>query len=155
MRPVAGQDLLPEVVGLEPVGVRRVAGAVVPALVERQEPRALPLRWVQNRTSLVVDREVDDAAAELEQLLARVAVALVLLDGVVDGLLGEAVLELEGGDRQAVDEQAQVEGELGLVAAVAELAGDAEAVGGVPLRGCGLPGDGRAVEEVESSAGRA
>jgi hypothetical protein len=48
---------------------------------------------------------VHDAAAELEELLARVAVALVLLDGVLDGLLGEAVLQLEGDQRQAVDEE--------------------------------------------------
>ena len=81
----------------------------------------------------VVDGEVDDAAAELEEQLARVAVALVLLDRVLDRLLGEAVLQLEGGDRQAVDEQAEVERELRLVAAVAELAGDAEAVGRVAL----------------------
>ena len=78
---------------------------------------------------MVVDGEVDDAAAELEQQLARVAVALVLLDRVLDRLLGEAVLQLEGGDRQAVDEQAEVERKLRLVAAVAELPGDAEAVG--------------------------
>ena len=67
---------------------------------------------MQNRTSLVVHGEMDHAAAELEQQLARVAVALVLLDGVLDGLLGEAVLQLERGDRQAVDEQAEVEREL-------------------------------------------
>ena len=89
---------------------------------------ALPFRCVQKRTSLVVDGEVDHAAAELEEQLARVAVALVLLDGVLDRLLGEAVLQLEGGDRQAVDEQAEVERELRLVAAVAQLPGDAEAV---------------------------
>ena len=83
---------------------------------------------MQNRTSLSSTAKCDDAAAELEQQLARVAVALVLLDGVLDGLLGEAVLQLEGGDRQAVDEQAQVERELRLVRAVAELARDAEAV---------------------------
>lgn len=58
---------------------------------------------------LVVEGEVNDAAAELEERLARVTVALVLLDGVVDGLLGERVLQLEGGDGQAVDEQDQVE----------------------------------------------
>ena len=56
---------------------------------------------------VVVHREVHDAAPELEQHLARVAVALVLLDRVLDGLLGQAVLQLEGGDRQAVDEQAR------------------------------------------------
>ena len=58
----------------------------------------------------VVHGEVHHAAAELEQQLARIAVALVLLDGILDGLLGEAVLQLEGGDGQAVDEQAEVEG---------------------------------------------
>ena len=62
------------------------------------------------RTSLVVHGKMNDAATELEEQLTRVAVALVLLDGVVHRLLGEAVLELEGGDGQAVDEQAQVEG---------------------------------------------
>ena len=67
----------------------------------------MPFSWVQNRTSLSSTREVDHAAAELEQPLARVAVALVLLDRVLDGLLGQAVLQLEGGDRQAVDEEAK------------------------------------------------
>ena len=77
---------------------------------------------------LVVHSEVHHAAAELEKQLARIAVALVLLDRIFDCLLGEAVLELEGGDRQAVDEEAQVEGELCFVPAVAQLPGDAEAV---------------------------
>ena len=146
---VAGEDALPEVVGLEPVRVRRIAGAVVPALVERQEPRRLALQVRAEPHLVVVDGEVHDAAAELEELLARVAVALVLLDGVLDRLLGQAVLQLEGGDRQAVDEQAEVERELRLVAAVAELAGDAEAVRGVALRGLRVARRRRAVEEVE------
>ena len=101
---------------------------------------------------VIVHGEVHHAAAELEELLARVAVALVLLDGVLDRLLGQAVLQLEGGDRQAVDEEAEVERELRLVAAVAELAGDAEAVGGVarlrpsrcPARACRRRGRGGA-----------
>ena len=126
--PARRQDLLPEVVGLEPVRVRRVAGAVVPAAVERQEPRRLAGQVGAEADLGVVDREVGDAAAELEQLLARVAVALVLLDGVVDRLLRQAVLQLERRDRQAVDEQAEVERELRLVGAVAELPRDAEAV---------------------------
>ncbi len=69
--------------------------------------------------ALVVNGEVDHATAELEQSLARVTVALILLHSVVDGLLGEVVLEFEGSDRQSVDEEAHVERELRLVAAVA------------------------------------
>ena len=77
------------------------------------------------------------------------AVALVLLDRVVHGLLGQAVLQLEGGDGQAVDEEAQVEGQGVLVAAVAQLPGDAEAVLPVALGRLRVAGGRRAVEEVE------
>jgi len=41
---------------------------------------------------------VDGAAAELKQQLLRVAIALILLHGIEHRLLGELVLELEGGD---------------------------------------------------------
>ena len=89
------------------------------------------------------------AAAQLEELLARVAITLVLLHGVIHRLLGQAVLQLEGGDGQAVDEQAQVQGKLGLVAAVAQLPRDAEAV--LPVLGLGLlvPRRRRAIEQVD------
>ena len=76
-------------------------------------------------------------------------VAQVLLDGVGDRLPGQAVLEIEGGDRKAVDEQAQVERAPGLVTAVAELPRDAEAVGAVLPGGLRVAGRGRAAEEVE------
>ncbi len=75
-----------------------------------------------------VHGKVGHAAAELEELLARVAVLLVLPDRVVHRLLGEAVFQLEGEYRQAVDEQDHVQGKLGLVAAIAELTADGEAV---------------------------
>jgi hypothetical protein len=54
---------------------------------------------------VIIHGEMDDAATEFEELLARVAVALVLLDRVVDGLLRQTVLQLEGRDRQTVDEE--------------------------------------------------
>ena len=98
---------------------------------------------------VVVHREVRHAPAEFEELLARVAVALVLLHGVLDRLFGEAVLQLERGDRQAVDEKAQVERELRLVPAVAELAGDTEAVGGVAILSFRVVRRGRSVEEIQ------
>jgi len=41
---------------------------------------------------LIVHRKMDDAAAELEQQLLRVTVALVLLDRVIHRLLGEPIL---------------------------------------------------------------
>ena len=144
-----GEDPLPQVVGLEPIGVGRVARPVVPALVEGQEPGALALEVGAHAHLLVVDGKMHDAAAELEEQLPRVAVAAVLLDGVLHRLLGQVVLQLKGGDGQAVDEQAQVQGAPRLVAAVAQLAGDAEAVGGKALGGLDVARRGRAVEQVQ------
>ena len=50
----------------------------------------------------------------------------------LDGLVGERVLQLRRRDRDAVDEEAQVEGLRG-PGLVRELAGDRQAVGEVPL----------------------
>ena len=121
---VAGQEAFPQVVGLEAVWVGRITRAVVPALVEGQEPGCLALELGTETHLVVVHGEMCHTASKLEQLFARVAVALVLLDGVFDRLLGQAVLQLESGDWQTVHEQAEVKRQLGFVAAVAELAGD-------------------------------
>ena len=137
-----GEDALPQVIGLEAVRVGRVACAVVPALVEGQEPRAFALQVRAEAHLVIIDREVDDAAAELKEPLAWLPVALVLLHRIGHGLFGQAVLQLEGGDGQAVDEEAQVEGQGVLIAAVAQLPGDAEAVMRVTLGGGALPGVG-------------
>ena len=110
---------------------------------------AFPLEVRAEVDLVLVDREVRHAAPELEEGLARVAVPLVLQDGVVEGLLGEAVLELEGEDGEPVDEEPDVQRALSVVPAVAKLAGDAELVlAEAPLGGLVL-GRGRAVEEVE------
>ena len=85
---------------------------------------------------------MDDTATEGEQRLARVAVAAVLLDGVFDRLLGQAVLLLKRRNRQTVDEQAQVQRAPRLIAAVRKLPSYAESIAGVQLRAVALPGDG-------------
>ena len=146
---LAGQHLAPEVVGADAARVGRVAGAVVPAPVERQEPRRLPLQVGAEARLVLVDGEVRHAAAELEQLLARAAVAPVLPDRVVRRLLREVVLQLEGDHRQAVDEQRDVERPLRLVAAVAQLPRHREAVLREPFPRRRVPGRRRAVEQVQ------
>ena len=144
-----GEHLLPQVVGLQSVRVGWITRAIVPALVEGEEPRGLALELRAHPDLRVIHREVDRAAAELEQLFPRIPVALILGDRVADRLLGQAVFQLEGGQRQPVDEGPEVQRALGLIQAVAELTGDAEAVEGEPLRGSFIAGGRGAVEEVE------
>ena len=84
----AGQHLAPQVVGLEPVRVGRVAGPVVPAPVEGQEPRRLALQVRAEAHLVLVHRKVGHAAAEREELFAGVAIPPVLPDRIAHRLPG-------------------------------------------------------------------
>ena len=125
---LASQHLAPQVVGLDAARVRRIPGPIVPTPVERQEPGRLPLQMRAEAHFALVHGEVGDAPAQFEQLLPRISVPPVLFDRIVDGLLGEVVLQFEGEHRQSVDEQPDVERPLRIVAAVPDLPGDGEAV---------------------------
>ena len=105
----AGQHFPPQVGRPQAVRVGRISRTVVPAPVEGQEPGSLSLEVRAEMDLVLIHREVGHAAAELEELLARIAVPLVLLHGIAHRLLGEAVLELEGEDGKAVDEESDVE----------------------------------------------
>jgi hypothetical protein len=73
---------------------------------------------------------MDGATAGAENKLSGVAVGLVLHLGMGGGLAGQAVLQLEGGERHAIDEQAQVERAPRGIERIAELSRDGEAIGG-------------------------
>src|SRR5579884_1421260 len=55
-----------------------------------------------------VDRKVRQAAAEREERFFRVAIVLVLADGVLNGLAGQRIFQFGSKDRQAVEKQSQV-----------------------------------------------
>src|ERR1035437_4066321 len=108
-RQTAGsENAPPQVVRFDSVWVGRIASALVPPLVERQEPRVHrhALGTLQSGTHphfLVIHGEVHHAAPKQEKRLTWIAVALVLLLVVLGGLLRETVLQLECRDRQSVD----------------------------------------------------
>src|SRR5207253_344030 len=66
---------------------------------------------------------------------------------VLDGLPGQIVLQFEGGNRQPIDEQGEIERVRRIIAAVVKLARDREAVGGKPLHRLRVAGRRRAIEE--------
>src|SRR2546426_11710739 len=120
-------DALPEIRGREPLPRRRVAGAAVSSLVERQEAslRSLKMRGLIDQ--VWVHGEVGQAPAEGEQRLLGITVEAILPDGVLYSLSGQRVLQLGGEDRQAVQEEHQVQAFLVLLA-VLELTNDREEV---------------------------
>ena len=123
---VAREDFFPEVGGAVGVSVRigRVARAAVAAPVEGQEAGGGAGKPGGHEHGLGVDREVDERSAlELEDRLARVPVPPVLRARILDGLAGERILELQGGDGNAVQAERHVYGVL-RAGREAELAGE-------------------------------
>ena len=141
---VASPDLLPEVSRPVAVGIGRVALAAGVAAVERQKARLLAREPCRHLDRLGIDREVHERPTA-EGDVGRVAIGSVLVLGVLDGLVRERVLQLRRGDRDAVDEEAQVQG-LRRRRLVWELARDGEAVGEVSLGQFGREAVGRLEE---------
>ena len=140
---LAGEHLFPEVGGLQPVRVGRVAAPSFQPLLKGRNQDALPRQLGAHLDLLSSTAKWTMQRFGWKSSSRGSRSRLVLRDGVGDRLLGEAVLQLEGGDRQPVDEEDEIERAGRLVRAVAELAGDAEDVGGVVRRrpGC-CPGVG-------------
>lgn len=107
-KPFLRQDIFPEVGGLQAVGIDGIACALPVALIKGQKPRTLAGKLRAELDIAVIHGEVNHAALELKKQFLRVAVGLVLFDGVEHILLGEAVLQLAGHHGQAIDEQAQI-----------------------------------------------
>jgi len=126
---LAREYVMPQVPRLDAAGVGWVARTVVGAFIERQEQGVLAGQLRAELDLLIIDSEVRQAPPKLEQQLPRVAVTLVLLDRIVHRLVSQLILELKRCHRQAIDEQAQVQGQLCLVQAVPQLARDTEDVG--------------------------
>ncbi|OPY88471.1 MAG: hypothetical protein A4E72_01337 [Syntrophus sp. PtaU1.Bin208] len=98
---------------------------------------------------VVVQGKMNGAAAELKEQFLFVAVASVLLDGVVHRLLGEPVFQFKGGNGKAVDEDRHVQGEGRFAFAVAERSRHAEDIGCKPFSGLHIARSRSSVEKVD------
>ena len=103
------QDIFPQVVRHDALGVGRIPGPIVVSFVERQEPAGLPAKFRTELDCLVIYGKMYDTALEGKQQFPGIAVFLILFYGVGCRLPGEMVLQLYGNDGQAVDEQTEVQ----------------------------------------------
>ena len=134
------EDLLPQVRGVGTVRVDGVAGMPVVALVEGEEEGCQPVQLGGHPGFLVGYREVHQSPTRLEEwaVLVRLAVDLVLLDRIAHSL-GVVGFELQGGDRDAVDGEHQIQG-VGTGGIERDLAQHAQTVVGSVLDRTGVQG---------------
>jgi hypothetical protein len=127
------QHLLPEIGGAVGAssGVERIASAAVASLVEGQEVGGRAREARSHQHGFGIDGEVHQRAAlKFEDRLARIAIVLVLPSRVLDRLSCERILELHGGDGDAIQAERDIERLLRARREV-QLPRDAEPVGGV------------------------
>ena len=128
---VPGPDPLPQVIGREAWAgrrYRRISRTAEAPLVEGQKPSRESGEQGRHEDQFRVHGEVGEAAPVGKERLPRIAVVLILPDRILDVLPVERVLELGREDRDAVQEEREVETLLTLLAE-AELAHDGEEVG--------------------------
>jgi len=107
--------------------IRRIPLPEVVAKVERKEAGGLAVQLGGHRDRVGVNGEVDEGTSSQRDVLV-VAVGAVLLDRVLDVLAGEVILELGRRDRDAVEEEAEVDGLCGF-GVEGQLPGDRQPVG--------------------------
>ena len=125
----ASEHLPPEIVGLDAIGIRRIARAVIHPLVERQKDRLLALQVRAEHSLAVVQSKMSKTAALGEKLLTRVSVILILTYSIMDGLLGKTVLELKSRHRQPIHEQRNVKRKPSVGTAITKLTSNRKPIG--------------------------
>ena len=102
------KNMLPEVIRLYSVRIRRITGTIAVAHVEGQKPGFVPLQFGAHPNFTVIHRKMHDAALERKERLGRAAVILILLDRILIILLGQLVFQFHRDDGQAVQKDADI-----------------------------------------------
>ena len=138
-----GQNLFPEIIGLDAIRIGRIACTVIVPLVEWQKPGRLTAQPCTHFHLVVIDRKMYCTSLEVKDQLLRVAVVHVLIDRIIDILFGQSVLQFECSDWQAVYKDCQIQSQSGKFLGIGHLPRDTENVPGIQcfrhrilFRGC-------------------
>ena len=106
-----GQNLLPQIIGLETIGIGRIASTVIPTLIKRQEPGRLAPQMRTEHHLVFIHSKVSQTATNAEKFLSRIPVAFVLLNRICHRLFGETIFQFKRRHRQAIDKQREIKRE--------------------------------------------
>ena len=120
------QDIFPQVVRHDALGVGRIPGPIAVSFVERQEPAGLPAKFRAELDRLIIYGKMYDTALEGKQQFPGIAVFFILFHSIGCRLSREMIFQLYGNDGQTVDEQAEVQCQFRRIDSIAQLSGNAE-----------------------------
>ena len=73
--------------------------AIIPPFIEWQKPRTFTTKFSAHSHLSIINSKVHCASSKLEEKLLWIAVSLVLLNSIFNGLLSQAVLQFKRGER--------------------------------------------------------
>ena len=110
-----GEDILPKIIGHKAVWIRRVTCSIIISLVKGQKPAVLSGKFRAELDTGIVYGKMHHAAFELEQHLSGITVILVLLNGIINILLCDLILEFKCNNRETIDKYAQIQCQFGCI----------------------------------------
>ena len=122
------QNLLPQIIGLETIGIDRITRTVIPTLIKRQKPGRLALEMRTKHHLVFIHSKMRQTATNAEKFLPRIAVAFVLLNRICHRLFGQTIFQLKSRHGQTIDKQREVEREPLIGIAIRQLARNRKAI---------------------------
>jgi len=110
-----GENILPKIISHDAIGIWWISCTIIISLVKWQKPAVLSGKFRAELDTGIVYGKMRHAAFELEQHLSGITVILVLLNGIINILLCNLILELKCNNREAIDKYAQIQCQFGCI----------------------------------------
>ena len=114
-QPFLCKNILPKVISHDAIGIWWISCSIVIALIKWQKPAIFPSELCAELDAGIVNSKMHHAALELEQHLSGITVILVLLNGIINILLCDLILELKCNNRETIDKYAQIQCQFGCI----------------------------------------
>lgn len=109
------ENILPKVISHDAIGIWWISCSIVIALIKWQKPAIFPSELCAELDAGIVNSKMHHAALELEQHLSGITVILVLLNGIINILLCDLILEFKCNNRETIDKYAQIQCQFGCI----------------------------------------
>ena len=110
-----GENILPKIISHDAIGIWWISCTIIISLVKGQKPAVSSGKFRAELDTGIVYGKMRHAAFELEQHLSGITVILVLLNGIINILLCNLILELKCNNREAIDKYAQIQCQFGCI----------------------------------------
>ena len=109
------KNIFPKVVSHDAIRIWWISCSIVIAFIKWQKPAIFPSKLCAELDAGIINSKMHHAAFELEQHLSGITVILVLLNGIINILLCDLILEFKCNNWETIDKYAQIQCQFGCI----------------------------------------